>query len=170
MSNYSLFECLPPTPSISSSGAILSRFVVAIGFRYQVATKGLTENEIQFRPVEGSMNMLELLDHIYKVLSWAYLAFDKNAKLNYPNKRYEGYREGTLNVCEAFKKKLLTMTNKEIEQTEVYLKRIDTTYSFWYLINGLISDVLTHIGQINSWRRIAGNPVDRISPFTGVPF
>jgi hypothetical protein len=168
--SISLFQSLPPTPSNCSSGAILSRFVVAIGFRYQVATKGLTENEIQFRPVEGSMNMLELLDHIYKVLSWAYLAFDKNANLDIPNKNYESYREGTLQVCEAFRKKLLAMTDEEIEETEIYLKRIDTTFSFWYLINGPISDVLTHIGQINSWRRIAGNPVERISPFTGSPF
>lgn len=169
MSN-SLFQSLPPTPSNLRSGAILSRFIVAIGFRYQVATNGLTQNEIQFRPVEGSMNMLELLDHIYKVLSWAYKAFDKNAKMDIPTNTYEGYREGTLQVCEAFKKRLEEMTDEEIEQTEVYLKRIDTTFSFWYLINGPISDVLTHIGQINSWRRIAGNPVDRISPFTGDPF
>lgn len=165
-----LFQSLPPTPSSFNSGAILSRFIVAIGFRYQVATKNLTEEEIQFRPEEGSMNMLELLDHIYKVLSWAYLAFDKDAKLDLPNMDYEGYREGTLQLCETFRNKLMKLTDEEIEQTEVYLKRMDTTYSFWYLINGPISDALTHIGQINSWRRITGNPVERISPFTGVPF
>ncbi|MFT6322196.1 MAG: hypothetical protein ACJAT4_003131 [Granulosicoccus sp.] len=169
MSN-SLFQSLPPTPTNSNSGAILSRFIVAIGFRYQIATKGLTQNEIEFRPVEGSMNMLELLDHIYKVLTWAYKAFDKNAKLEIPSNTFDDYQERTLQVCESFRKRLEEMSDEEIEQTEVYLKRIDTTFSFWYLINGPISDVLTHIGQINSWRRIAGNPVDRISPFTGKPF
>ncbi|MFK7773236.1 MAG: hypothetical protein AB8F94_13895 [Saprospiraceae bacterium] len=166
----SLFQSLPPTPSHSNSGAILSRFIVAIGFRYQLATKDLTPNETEFRPIEGSMNMIELLDHIYKVLTWAYKAFDKNAPTDYPLETLENYREGTLEVCEAFRKRLLEMTNEEIEQTEVYLKRIDTTFSFWYLINGPISDVLTHIGQINSWRRMAGNPVERISPFTGESF
>lgn len=166
----SLFQSLPPTPSNSNSGAILSRFIAAIGFRYQLATKGLTQNEIEFRPVEGSMNMLELLDHIYKVLTWAYKAFDKNASIDYSLDTFEDYREGTLQICEVFRKKLLEMSDEEIEQTEVYLKRIDTTFSFWYLINGPISDVLTHVGQINSWRRIAGNPVKRISPFTGEPF
>ena len=169
MSN-SLFQSLPATPSSSSSGAILSRFIVAIGFRYQIATKGLTQNEIEFRPVKGSMNMLELLDHIYKVLTWAYKAFDKNAKLEIPSNTFDDYQERTLQVCQSFRKRLEEMSDEEIEQTEVYLKRIDTTFSFWYLINGPISDVLTHIGQINSWRRIAGNPVDRISPFTGKPF
>lgn len=166
----SSFQSLPPTPSNLSAGAILSRFVVAIGFRYQVATKDLTQNEIQFRPVEGSMNMLELLDHIYKVLTWGYKAFDKNVTLESPANTYDDYREKTLQVCESFKARLEEMNDEEIAQTEVYLKRIDTTFSFWYLINGPISDVLTHIGQINSWRRMAGNPVDRISPFTGEPF
>ena len=166
----SSFQYLPPTPPSSSSGAILSRFIVAIGFRYQIATKGLTQNEIDFRPVEGSMNMHELLDHIYKVLTWAYKAFDKNAKLEIPTNTFDDYRKKTLQVCESFRKRLEEMSDEEIEQTEIYLKRINTTFSFWYLINGPISDVLTHIGQINSWRRIAGNPVDRISPFTGEPF
>lgn len=169
MSN-SLFQALSPTPDSINSGAILSRFIVAIGFRYQLATKGLTAKEIHFRPVEGSMNMLELLDHIYKVLSWGYQAFDKNAKIEFPEKNFEGYRNGTLKVCQAFHNRLLEMSDEEILQTKVHLKRTNTTFSFWYLINGPLADVLTHIGQINSWRRIAGNPVDRISPFTGEPF
>ena len=164
------FHSLPPAPPHLSSGTILSRFIVAIGFRYQLATKGLTKNEMEFRPVEGSMNMLELLDHIYKVLTWAYRAFSKNAKLESPNNTFNEYREKTLQVCELFRQRLEEMSDEEIDQTEVYLKRIDTHFSFWYLINGPITDVLTHIGQINSWRRIAGNPVDRISPFTGKPF
>ena len=169
MSN-SFFQTLPPTPSQFSAGAILAQSLVGIGFRYQIATKNLTENEIQFRPVEGSMNMLELLDHIYKVLTWAYNAFDKNANFDFPDKTYKGYREGTLQVCESFRKRLLEMTDEELDQTTVYLKRKDTTFPIWYLIHGPLSDVLTHVGQINSWRRIAGNPVDRISPFTGKPY
>jgi hypothetical protein len=40
------FHSLPPAPPHLSSGTILSRFIVAIGFRYQLATKGLTKNEM----------------------------------------------------------------------------------------------------------------------------
>ena len=57
--------------------------------------------------------------------------------------------------------------NKEVEEVKIYRRRNDTIYPIWYLINGPISDVLTHIGQIASWRRIAGNPVERVSPFSG---
>ena len=41
--------------------------------------------------------------------------------------------------------------------------------SFWPLINGPISDVLTHIGQIATMRRIAGSPVFDSNPFDGTP-
>jgi hypothetical protein len=36
---------------------------------------------------------------------------------------------------------------------------------FWPIINGPFSDVLTHIGQISSLRRIAGSPAPDSNPF-----
>ena len=40
---------------------------------------------------------------------------------------------------------------------------------FWHIINGPLSDALTHVGQINSFRRLAGNPVSGANVFTGTP-
>ena len=37
----------------------------------------------------------------------------------------------------------------------------------WNLINGPVSDALTHVGQINSFRRLNGNPVPRANVFLG---
>ncbi len=169
MSN-TLYKTLPPTPTQISSGAILARFIDAIGFRFQMATDGLTESEIYFCPVDGSMDMMELMNHIYGVLSWAHGAFNKDAVRRKDLATFEDYRNATLEVCDIFKKRLLEMSDEEIENTSIYLKRNDTTYSIYYLINGPISDVLTHVGQIVTWRRIAGNPIARISPFTGQPY
>lgn len=131
-----LYQTLPPPPKQISAGAILSRLIDGLGFRYQLATNNLTDNEINFRPAKGSMSMLELLDHIYKVLFWAYNAFDKNAKSDRSLKSYDDYRNSTLQVCFDFQKRLLEMSDDEIEQVSVYLKRTNTAYSFWYLING----------------------------------
>ena len=58
---------------------------------------------MEFRPVEGSMNMLELLNHIYKVLTWAYRAFSKNAKLESPNNTFNEYRVILLNWINRYK-------------------------------------------------------------------
>jgi hypothetical protein len=40
---------------------------------------------------------------------------------------------------------------------------------FWNIINGPFSDALTHTGQINSFRRLAGNPVSGANVFLGEP-
>ena len=40
---------------------------------------------------------------------------------------------------------------------------------FWNMINGPLADALTHVGQINSWRRLAGNPAPKADVFRGRP-
>ncbi len=161
------YQKLPDPPKSINSAGILIRLIDSIGYRFHLATNGLTDNEINFRPVDGSMDMMELLNHMYRVLFWAYRAFNPDAKINKEISTYSEYHQGILNTCIAFSNYLEKMTGEEIEKVSVHLRRTDTTYSFWYLINGPITDILTHIGQINSWRRIAGNPCPRISPFTG---
>lgn len=160
------YQNLPKPPTDSSEGKILARLVDGIGFRYQLATQGFTQKEIDFCPVEGSMTMMELIHHIYGLMTWTSSAF----KLPYTPKKmtdFEEYRMETLSLCQLFSEFLANQSDESIQSASVYLKRMDQHFSFWYLINGPLADALTHIGQINTWRRISGNPVARISPFTG---
>ena len=77
------YQTLPNPPNEVSEGAILARLVDGIGFRYRIATEGLTMNEINFRPTEESMDMSQLLLHIYQLISWTSTAF----KLPYTTKK-----------------------------------------------------------------------------------
>lgn len=165
-----LYQDLPKPPSEVSEGKIIARLVDGIGFRYRVATEGLTQKEMSFCPIEGSMDMMQLIDHIYNLLVWSGSAFKLPYKALKNMDNLATYRSETLQLCELFSNHLNSLTKKEVEQVSVYLKRTDTHYPFWYLIHGPLADALTHIGQINSWRRIAGNPIPKISPFTGEPF
>lgn len=163
------YQNLPEPPVDSSEGKILARMVDSIGFRYQLATNSLTQKEIDFCPVEGSMNMMELIHHIYGLMTWTSSAF----KLPYePEKMttFVEYRQETLSLCQGFSEYLAALPNESIREVSVYLKRMDKHFSFWFLINGPLADALTHIGQINTWRRISGNPVERISPFSGLSY
>ena len=47
------------------------------------------------------------------------------------------------------------MNDSELVEME---KNTSRKLPFWYWINGPLADALTHVGQITSWRRIAGNP------------
>ena len=165
----SMFNELPSPPIEFSVASVLVRFIDAIGFRFFLATKGLKDTEFDFRPVEGSMNMLELLDHMHKVLRWAYKACGGLSENAHPSIGPE-YVTSFLDLCMDFKEVVSRMNDEQLQAITIYLKRTDSQYSLWYLINGPLADVMTHIGQINSWRRMAGNPIDSISPFTGEPF
>ena len=164
MNNY---DQLPNPPEALDTSTLMIRLVQSIGFRYQLATRGLTESDAEFRPVTGSMNMLELLDHMYRLMGWLTLIFGADYKYKKGLNNYQEYISESLIACQKLEESLSGKTTAELESTTVYLKRTDTTFSFWYIINGPLTDILTHIGQVNSWRRIAGNPCPRISPFTG---
>lgn len=161
------YQTLPSPPKDLSEGKILARLVDGIGFRYRVATDGFTQKEIDFCPIEGSMNMMELMQHIYNLITWAGAAFQLDFTKKQSFSGFEDYRSETLNICQKFSQHLNSLTTEDLEKVSIYLKRVDTHYPFWFLINGPLADILTHVGQINSWRRISGNPVPKISSFTG---
>ena len=50
------------------------------------------------------------------------------------------------------------MSDSELESSNMTSSSTGKTYPFWYMLNGPIADALTHVGQITTWRRIAGNP------------
>lgn len=50
------------------------------------------------------------------------------------------------------------MSNDALASSGFMHRSSENPVPFWYLINGPIADALTHVGQISSWRRMAGNP------------
>ena len=51
----------------------------------------------------------------------------------------------------------------------VVVKRDGSIWPVWNIMNGPLADALTHVGQINAWRRLNGNPVAPAAVFTGTP-
>ena len=164
------YQSLPDAPEQLSPASVLARLTDAIGFRYQVATQGLNDDHLTFRATPESMSMQEVLHHIYNLIFWSYRSIEPEALKTSDLSNLAVCRRATLELCQTLSQKLIRMSDEELDQVTIHLRRTGTDYPFWYLINGPLSDALTHIGQVNSWRRMAGNPVARISPFTGEPF
>jgi uncharacterized membrane protein len=61
----------------------------------------------------------------------------------------------------------MNMTEGELASCSVRSR--GTVTPFWNLINGPLADILTHVGQINSWRTISGSPAPRANPLRGLP-
>ena len=64
-------------------------------------------------------------------------------------------REANLFLLKKLVTLLREMNDSELVEME---KNTSRKLPFWYWINGPLADALTHVGQITSWRRIAGNP------------
>ena len=163
----SKYDSLPEAPSEISAANILMRMVDGLGFRYAYATNGLTQDFFDYSCCESSMSGGQLMKHIYQLSFWIGTTLKIELKYDKTIETVDGYRNATLAIIEKISDRISGITNKELQETQLYLKRTDTHYSFWFLINGPIADALTHVGQILTWRRMAGNPIERISPLSG---
>ncbi|MBO6516920.1 MAG: DinB family protein [Bacteroidia bacterium] len=152
------YYSIPDEPQHINSASTIARFVDGLGFRYRWATEGLTENEIQFRPVESSMNMLEVVHHIYNIVHWVNRSFGGDTKYDKSLSSFEELRKTTLELLEELSQRLKQTPDSTIGTIRIPRRGTEPSPSFWFALNGPIADALTHVGQITSWRRMAGNP------------
>ena len=165
----SRYDTLPEPPSEVSASNILQRMVDGLGFRYAFATEGLTAEFFDFKACDTAMSGGELMKHVYQLMWWVTDAFKLDNPYDKTLNSVNGYRKATLEKIEALSNHINGISDEDLSKVQLYLKRTDTTYSFWYLINGPIADALTHVGQIVTWRRINGNPINKVSPLNGLP-
>lgn len=152
---------IPSYPDHLSSGSILTRLLDGLGFRFYWATDGLRLEDYSFRPAKDTMSIEELVIHVWALMSWV-----SNSALKKPYKKPKNgvaAREEALKIIHDLREKMLTMSDDELKTLRIQGK------PFWNLINGPFSDALTHTGQINSFRRLAGNPVAGANVFKGEP-
>ncbi|MCD6385173.1 DinB family protein [Candidatus Sumerlaeota bacterium] len=164
------YNKIPVPPESITPGTILARVVDGLGFRYRWATEGLKPEELSFRPSPDSRSIEELLHHIYGLIIWVYEHFGGKEKFPHvPDGGLHALRYQTLRLLKTLSKHLKGMTEKELAQCTVQTRTRGRRYPFWYIINGPLLDALTHVGQINGWRRLAGNPVPGADVFRGLP-
>ncbi len=157
---------LPEYPETYTAGTMAARMVDALGFRYYWATEGLRENDLEYKPSDAVSSIGETVDHI---LGMSYVIF--NATLKKPNDRndvskwdFEHKRTQTLINLKAAADML--RTSDDISQFKIIFG--ENEIPFWNNVNGPIADSIWHCGQIASFRRSSGNPINpKINHFMG---
>ena len=155
------FYRIPEYPEHVCSGSILTRLFDGLGFRFYWATEGLSEKEYNFRPSEDCMSIGELISHIWRLVNWINISFN-NLGFHRPDETIK-IIDQTLEIIQNLRETTIDMKNGEITKIKI------RDYPFWHIINGPLADALTHVGQINSFRRLAGKPVSKANVFTGIP-
>lgn len=157
-----------------TSGNVLSRMVDGLGFRYYWATEGLTQKDLDYIPTAESRNTMETIEHIFG-LSETLLNGARNMPniqpTDYSGMNFQEFREKTLLNLKESSKLLVAMNDAEIADLKIIFQRGGSRaeYPFWNMINGPITDIIHHSGQVVLLRRMSGNPIDpKVNVFLGV--
>jgi hypothetical protein len=152
---------IPDYPGEVCSSAILARLIDGLGFRFRWASEDLGEKEARFRPSPESMNILEITGHVWGLVNWITISITDRKP-----ERPTGFPALRASVLA-----LLVELRRDIAAKDDDALRACTLEGnpFWHLINGPLSDALTHVGQINAFRRLAGNPTPKANVFRGLP-
>jgi hypothetical protein len=129
--------------------------VEGLAFRYRWATENLSEENIKFKPHPTSMSIEEVNAHIFDLVDSTNRVFGGEKQNKDSLNSFHKLRIKSLNILADLSERLKEMSDEDLSEIE---KNTSRKLPFWYWINGPLADALTHVGQITSWRRIAGNP------------
>jgi hypothetical protein len=162
------YHAIPEPPAGVRGTAVLARMVDGLGFRLRWATEGLREQDLDFRPGADSMSLRELLHHVARLVAWADSRLGGPAVADQPGDA-AAQRAGTLARLAALRERLLAWPDEQLATVSITGRPELGPQPFWSLVNGPLADALTHVGQINAWRRLSGNPAPRADVFRGRP-
>jgi len=167
------FKSIPSAATDYTAGNIIVRMIEGAGYRYYWATEGLTIEDLDYQPSESGQSVRATMEHIYGLSNIVHHtslnAISKRPAENLP-KDWLSLRAQTLHYLEEAAKQFQNKTPEELASREVIFDRAGKQSSFplWNMINGPLSDIIYHTGQIVSFRRTNGNPLPKgVNVFTG---
>lgn len=167
------YASIPQYPEAFTANGVTARLIDGLGFRFYWATEGLREEDLNYRPDSSARTCLETMIHL-QGLSGTIV----NAVEGKPNIRplpevdydYEEMRTLTLNNLKRASNILKNAEDGFLDSRKIVFQRGDKSseFPFWHQYNGMIADALWHCGQVVSFRRSSGNPIDsRVNVFMG---
>jgi|TARA_B110000503_G_scaffold111286_1_gene166603 uncharacterized damage-inducible protein DinB len=156
------YRQIPNYPMEYTLGSVAARLIDGLGYRYYWATEGLRPIDLAFKPQLEARSSRETLEHIY-TLSLMIL----NAAKNQVNEKRdasqldgEALRAATLNQLHQASQLMLAV--EDLGQHNIRYDGSDggRSFPFWNVLNGPLEDAVYHTGQIVSFRRTSGNPMN----------
>lgn len=157
---------IPEYSDSYTAGTVAARLIDGLGFRYYWATEGLTEMDLAYKPNDDVRSTKETVEHIYnlsKVIVNASLK-QPNSKNDMSQMTFHDIRVQTLMNLKTAADVL--RVSDDISQYKIIFG--ERKIPFWNNINGPIADAIWHCGQIASFRRTSGNPINpKVDHFMG---
>lgn len=152
------FSSIPDYPEEYTAATVSARMIDAAGFRFYWATDGLEETDLAYRPHGDSRSSRETIEHIYSLTQFIYNThFSKPIRpVDISDKSFPELRKEILQMLLEVRT-FLTSENPDLRTLEISFPQGSLPY--WNLVNGPISDMIYHTGQVILMRRASGNPV-----------
>ena len=156
------YKEIPSYPANYTKGTVISRMIDGLGYRYYWATENLRALDLDFKPDTIARSTFETMEHIYK-LSCMIL----NASKNQVNQRrgpiqmtVNDLRSSTLDNLKLASEKMVLIDKLEDFNILFQNSSERKALPFWHVLNGPLADAIYHTGQIVSFRRTSGNPMN----------
>ena len=164
------YKEIPSYPANYTQGTVMSRMIDGLGYRYYWATENLRTSDLDFKPETLARSTFETMEHIYG-LSFMIL----NASKNQINERRDPVQMTAKDL------RLATLYNlKSASEAIALVENLDEltilfegstgreALPFWHVLNGPLADAIYHTGQMVSFRRTSGNPMNpKVNVFMG---
>ena len=152
---------IPEYPASYTAGTVAARVVDGLGFRYYWATEGLTSKNLQFKPSDEARSAEETLDHILSLTGVMKSSIKKEAfrGIDVKGMDFVQKREQTLENIRFVSEALKKASEEDLQDSNIVFGS-GAEFPFWNLLNGPIADAINHVGQIVSFRRADGNPIN----------
>ena len=161
------FYEIPATAETYTPQNVLGRMIDGLGFRYYWSTEGLRPEDLAYQPKGAGRNCQETITHLYDLST----VLIRLTTTNFPQKMekatmsFSAMRAQTLLNLQAVSNRMKASENVSEFDTK---KDGKITIPLYNLINGPIADAIWHTGQVASFRRSSGNPINsKINQFTG---
>jgi uncharacterized damage-inducible protein DinB len=167
------YASIPENPKAITSANVVARMIDGLGYRYYWATQGLTEIDLKYKPSSDARSCRETIEHIFGLSQSLVNSLNESISGNLEevlSADFEVLREKTLLNLQEASEVVKQMSNEELEEMRVIFMRSQnpTEYPLWNLLNGPLSDALYHVGQVVSFRRSSGNPINpNVNVFIG---
>ncbi len=156
---------IPATPKKYNACTVAARMLDGLGFRYYWATEGLRPEDLAFKPSESGRTADATLDHLYGLASVVLNSVKELPNTSprpNPPTTFEEKRRLTLAAIKEASDILKASKPRKMKDFKIIFERGDSRseFPFWNQLNGPIADALWHVGQVVTFRRSSGNPMN----------
>jgi hypothetical protein len=164
------YKEIPSYPANYTQGKVISRMIDGLGYRFYWATENLRVLDLNFKPDTLARSTFETMEHIYG-LSFMILNASKNQvneRINPDQMTANELRSAILDNLKLASEAMALV--EDLDELNILFQGSTErkTLPFWHVLNGPLADAISHTGQIVSFRRASGNPMNpKVNVFIG---